>query len=135
MSGKQPSNCVVCAMAGEAATFAAREMYFGTRERFDYFECAHCGTVQIARVPADLSRHYPAEYYSFSAMKPKRTSALQRTLRGMRTDAWLGRRGGVAGPWRGSGLLLGWHPDPRPLEEAWTGRRRSTVPSPATATP
>lgn len=96
MSGKQPSNCVVCAMAGEAATFAAREMYFGTRERFDYFECAHCGTVQIAAVPADLARHYPPGYYSFSAKQPKPTSAVERYLRRMRTDAWLGRRGGIA---------------------------------------
>lgn len=96
MNDKPPAVCVVCARRSERGTFAAREMYFGTRERFDYFECTHCGTVQIASVPADLSRHYPAEYYSFSAMKPKRTSALERHLRGMRTDAWLGGRRGIA---------------------------------------
>lgn len=45
----------------------AREMMFGTREPFDYFECGSCGTLQITRVPSDLARHYPAEYLSFGS--------------------------------------------------------------------
>jgi SAM-dependent methyltransferase len=40
-------------------------MMFGTRERFEYIECAACGTLQIAEVP-DLARHYPADYYSLA---------------------------------------------------------------------
>jgi len=39
-------------------------MMFGTREQFEYLECHSCGCLQIADVPADLSRHYPADYYS-----------------------------------------------------------------------
>lgn len=40
----------------------------GTRDRFDYFECVSCGTVQIMTVPDErtLARHYPEEYYSFA---------------------------------------------------------------------
>jgi len=41
-------------------------MMFGTRDRFDYLECAGCGTVQIAKIP-DLSLYYPEGYYSFDA--------------------------------------------------------------------
>ena len=42
-------------------------MMFGTRERFAYFECSACGCLQIETVPADMARHYPDNYYSFSA--------------------------------------------------------------------
>lgn len=38
-------------------------MMFGTREAFEYFECAACGTIQIEQVP-DLARHYPDDYLS-----------------------------------------------------------------------
>ena len=96
MTGNNPVLCVVCAKNSDAAVFAAREMYFGSRERFDYFECPHCGTVQIAAVPADLARHYPPGYYSFKAATPKPASSVERCFRRMRTDAWLGHRAGLA---------------------------------------
>ncbi|MGH7995875.1 MAG: class I SAM-dependent methyltransferase, partial [Opitutaceae bacterium] len=37
-----------------------------------YLECARCGTLRIAAVPADLARFYPADYYSFAAPPPMR---------------------------------------------------------------
>ena len=37
---------------------------FGSREQFEYLECARCGCLQIGTIPADLSRHYPDDYYS-----------------------------------------------------------------------
>lgn len=43
-------------------------MLFGTRERFEYFQCAACGTVQIARIPDDLGRFYPKNYFSFKKL-------------------------------------------------------------------
>ena len=96
MNGKPPAICVICAEESEGGTFAAREMYFGTRERFDYFECSHCGTLQIAVVPADLARHYPSDYYSFNTAKPKSASSVERYFRRLRTDVWLGNRVGAA---------------------------------------
>ncbi len=59
--------CRICENDKNNCLFKAREMMFGTREEFDYVECATCGTLQIAEIP-DLSRHYPKEYYSFSAL-------------------------------------------------------------------
>lgn len=59
--------CRICKNAENNRLHKAREMMFGTREEFDYFECGACGTLQIAEIP-DLSRHYPKEYYSFSAL-------------------------------------------------------------------
>ncbi len=38
-------------------------MMFGTREKFEYFECSSCGTIQIEQVP-DLECHYPDDYLS-----------------------------------------------------------------------
>ena len=59
--------CRVCGAPGPHPALVAREMMFGTREPFEYVACTACGCVQIAEVPADLSAHYPADYYSFGA--------------------------------------------------------------------
>ncbi len=40
-------------------------MMFGPGEHFDYRLCIGCGCLQIADIPADLSSHYGAGYYSF----------------------------------------------------------------------
>ncbi|UDY23619.1 class I SAM-dependent methyltransferase [Nocardioides sp. Kera G14] len=58
----------MCGAPGPFTAYRAREMLFGTREEFDYVECASCGTLQIETIPeADvLARHYPAAYYSFA---------------------------------------------------------------------
>lgn len=57
--------CRICANLEGNREHTAREMMFGTGEKFAYIECAACGTVQIAEVPEDLARHYPANYFSF----------------------------------------------------------------------
>ena len=62
------SSAPVCAICGQAARdepFTAREMTFGRRDPFEYFECSGCGCVQIARVPDNLSDYYPPEYFAF----------------------------------------------------------------------
>ncbi len=76
--GKQTSVCRICGRRGENAVYAVREMMFGTGDVFDYFQCSFCGCLQIAEVPADMTRYYPSEYYSFT---PKR-----RRWQGMRMD-------------------------------------------------
>jgi SAM-dependent methyltransferase len=57
-------------------------MMHGTRELFEYAECAACGTLQIKRAPRDLGRHYPTNYYSLQAVavgqKPSRYKAFLR---------------------------------------------------------
>jgi 2-polyprenyl-3-methyl-5-hydroxy-6-metoxy-1,4-benzoquinol methylase len=52
-------------------------MMFGTREEFTYFLCKNCGCLQIAEVPSELSKYYPASYYSFQGdTKPPRHRSL-----------------------------------------------------------
>lgn len=58
--------CKICDHAGDPKTFQVREMMLGYREEFTYFQCGHCGCLQIAKIPNDMSKYYPAEYYSFT---------------------------------------------------------------------
>ncbi len=59
------ATCRICGTRGDFALFHTREMLHGTRQPFDYFECASCGCVQITDVPDDLSLFYPDNYFSF----------------------------------------------------------------------
>ena len=59
------NQCRICQHEAANRTFQAREMMFGFRDPFTYFECARCGCVQIQDVPANLAKYYPDNYYSF----------------------------------------------------------------------
>lgn len=56
--------CRICD-SDDVQNFSAREMMFGLRDTFLYFECKNCGCVQIASYPEDVARFYPSDYYSF----------------------------------------------------------------------
>jgi SAM-dependent methyltransferase len=62
--------CRICG-AAPGARHVAREMMYGTRAEFAYFECAACGCLQIETVPADLAPYYPRAYYSLAGRLPK----------------------------------------------------------------
>lgn len=57
--------CKICGNAEGNKTHEAREMMFGLRGNFAYFQCSQCGCLQISEIPADMSKYYPANYYSF----------------------------------------------------------------------
>jgi SAM-dependent methyltransferase len=59
-----PLTCKICNSAGSFNEYSVKEMLYGTRERFDYFQCSHCGCLQIKEFPRDLARYYPDDYYS-----------------------------------------------------------------------
>src|SRR5690606_33179597 len=69
--------CRICGNIGENKMHMAREMMFGTRDKFRYIECAKCGTLQIAEIP-DLTKYYPAEYYS---LLPTDEGEIRRSLK------------------------------------------------------
>jgi SAM-dependent methyltransferase len=105
-------------------------MILGSREPFTYVECARCGCVQIAEIPADLARHYPTAYppHSISRSGPGPLTSLARRVRsgllygrtghrsllpipGARYHAWLGEAGvgidsAILDVGTGSGRLL-----------------------------
>ena len=55
--------CRVCGNGSGNRLHRVREMLLGTRDEFDYVECASCGTLQIREVP-DLGPYYSDDYYS-----------------------------------------------------------------------
>jgi SAM-dependent methyltransferase len=54
--------CRVCGNVTDNRLYVAREMMYGTKEPFSYYECASCFSLQILEVPEDLSRYYPDDY-------------------------------------------------------------------------
>lgn len=58
--------CRICGNTADNTIHNAREMMFGTRDRFDYLKCGACGTLQLLQIP-DMRAYYPEEYYSFGA--------------------------------------------------------------------
>jgi SAM-dependent methyltransferase len=81
--------CKICDNRGGNLELFPLEMMYGTREAFPYFQCSACGCLQIASVPDDLSRHYPTDYYSFSAVQPRQDPTWQRKLRSARVRSAL----------------------------------------------
>src|ERR1700730_9942916 len=83
--------CLSCGAHDYRRIFAAKETLFQTGDFFDYAECKECGSFQIRSVPADLARHYPADYYSMAAagdpIKP--LNSMRRFARGARTDYYI----------------------------------------------
>jgi SAM-dependent methyltransferase len=61
-----PMVCRACQSSGPHVTHVFREMMFGTRDLFDYFECSDCGSIQRLTKVEDEGRFYPPNYYSFS---------------------------------------------------------------------
>jgi len=58
--------CRICDNIDNNQIFSVKEMMFGTREKFNYFECSSCGCLQIEEIPEDISKHYPSQYYSLN---------------------------------------------------------------------
>jgi SAM-dependent methyltransferase len=55
-------------------------MMWNTGDYFDYFQCSRCRCLQISAIPADMTKYYPADYYSYhEPIQPKR-GAIQRYL-------------------------------------------------------
>ena len=104
------SVCRICDNAQDNEQFVAREMMFGFRDEFRYFKCRKCGCLQIDDMPHDMSRFYPANYYSFTATASsvQRPGWLKRILKARRLDRWLGRStlvGSAASAWFGAPVI------------------------------
>ncbi len=56
--------CAICG-SSEGTEHVFREMMFGTRDEFPYWQCAGCGCLQIVQIPERIGDYYPNDYYSF----------------------------------------------------------------------
>jgi len=62
----QHQTCRICSFSGDSPVYTVREMMYGLRDEFCYFQCAKCQCLQIAEFPADMSPYYQRNYYSLS---------------------------------------------------------------------
>ena len=51
--------CKICSNYENNKEFKIREMMFGFRDEFTYFECSKCGCLQIAKIPKNVEKYYP----------------------------------------------------------------------------
>jgi len=73
--------CRVCGNTDGNKKFFAREMMFGTKEKFEYYECASCKCVQIRNIPEDLDKYYPQKYNSFDRVEKTSDNAIKKFLK------------------------------------------------------
>jgi 2-polyprenyl-3-methyl-5-hydroxy-6-metoxy-1,4-benzoquinol methylase len=62
---RKEMKCRICNESGNHAIYEVKEMMFGFRDRFTYFQCAACKCLQIESFPVDIAKYYPSSYYSF----------------------------------------------------------------------
>lgn len=56
------NTCRVCQNKNNNTLFTIREMLYGTKEEFTYFECDTCNSLQIQNIPVNMSVYYPSGY-------------------------------------------------------------------------
>lgn len=61
-------NCRICGNASGDRHYNIKEMFLGLKETFRYFQCSNCDCLQIAEIPADMSKYYPRDYYSYETI-------------------------------------------------------------------
>lgn len=60
--------CRICGNEQENKTYEIREMMFGYKDVFRYFQCSVCNCLQIREFPPNISEYYPKNYYSFNSV-------------------------------------------------------------------
>jgi SAM-dependent methyltransferase len=68
----------------------AREMMFGFRDEFLYFECAACGCLQLGTMITDWTKYYPRDYYAFASSTRRARSAIKLFLQNKRGEYSMG---------------------------------------------
>jgi 2-polyprenyl-3-methyl-5-hydroxy-6-metoxy-1,4-benzoquinol methylase len=57
--------CAICGNEQGNQSYILREMMFGFRDEFKYFQCAKCRCFQVENIPLNMDKYYPNNYYSF----------------------------------------------------------------------
>jgi SAM-dependent methyltransferase len=59
--------CRICEQTNQNEIYIGKEMMYGTKEKYEYFQCSNCDCLQMTKIPNDLSKFYPKKtYYSFN---------------------------------------------------------------------
>ena len=81
------TSCKICNSNFNNQILKVREMYFGTREEFNYLECSNCGCLQLLNPPKDYAAHYPKDYFTF---QQKHEGKIKSVLNRFRDKAAMG---------------------------------------------
>ncbi|MEL6812184.1 MAG: class I SAM-dependent methyltransferase [Bacteroidota bacterium] len=71
-SFQENHTCRICGNGTHNKVYTAKEMMYGLREEFDYFECGSCGCLQIVDIPEEMAKYYPGDYYSLGKYNGKK---------------------------------------------------------------
>lgn len=71
--------CRLCGCENKFESLMVKDLEMGTRDKFEYYFCEACGTLQIKDIPKNLKKYYPSSYYSF--VSPKKPSWLRKFFR------------------------------------------------------
>jgi 2-polyprenyl-3-methyl-5-hydroxy-6-metoxy-1,4-benzoquinol methylase len=75
--------CKICGNKENNTTYSVREMMYGLREYFTYFQCSSCECLQLHDAPDDMSKYYSDDFYAFRPME-NTDSKIKRQLRNKR---------------------------------------------------
>ena len=89
--------CKICNNSNGNKMYDVKEMMFGYRDVYTYFQCSKCGCLQISEFPVDISKYYPSEYYSFRLSPPSKTKNPIKNLIRMKRDNYAIFNKGVFG--------------------------------------
>ena len=73
--------CRICESQGNHREYTVKEMMFGLRDEFVYFQCDNCGCLQIKDIPSDMSKYYPHDYYSLGIRLGRPENSIVRFVR------------------------------------------------------
>lgn len=59
-------DCKICGNGSNIKIFVLKEMMYGTRDKFEYFQCSVCDCIQIVNIPENMDKYYPSDYYSYN---------------------------------------------------------------------
>ncbi|MFL9844364.1 class I SAM-dependent methyltransferase [Flavobacterium rhizosphaerae] len=84
--------CRVCGNSNNNKAYQVKEMMFGFKDNFSYYQCSECDCLQIAQIPENISKYYPENYYSFSG-GIKKENFIKRFIRNKRNEYAVFSRG------------------------------------------
>lgn len=72
-----PNLCKICGNTGNHNSYTAREMMYGLRHEFIYFQCIECKCLQIAQFPGNIHEYYQDNYYSYQTYDGKKFKGIK----------------------------------------------------------
>ena len=72
--------CRICENEERNISFKLKEMMYGLKDEFKYFQCAVCDCIQIVKPPDIINKYYPGDYYSYSTNTTVKRAGLFKRL-------------------------------------------------------